>query len=57
MKETIKDKYLITQAEYARKIGKTRARVNQMVRDGKLTVVYIGGNKLIKMSKHEVDEK
>ena len=39
---------LYTQKEYAKKIGKTPARVNQMVKDKKLKIVVINGAKLIK---------
>lgn len=38
---------LITQAEYARKIGKTRAWVNQQVKEGKLKIVKIEGAILV----------
>lgn len=47
MEREIDNKNLMTQAEYARKIGKTRARVNQMIREKKITSVIIGGNRLI----------
>lgn len=46
MREIRKDLY--TQAEYARKIGKDRARINQMINEGLLKVVEINGAKLIK---------
>ena len=46
-KEMRKD--LLTQAEYARKIGVTTARVNQMIKEGKLTTVLINGATLIKL--------
>lgn len=39
---------LYTQAEYARKIGRDRARVNQMIRNNELKVVVINGGVLIK---------
>jgi hypothetical protein len=38
---------LITQAEFARKIGKTRAWVNQKVKAGELKTVEIKGAVLI----------
>lgn len=40
---------LYTQAEYALKIGKTRARVNQMIKEGLLKTVTINGAILIKI--------
>jgi len=46
MKEIRTDLY--TQSEYARKIGVTHARVNQMIKEGKLKVVVIKGATLIK---------
>lgn len=46
-KEIRKDLY--TQAEYARRIGKDRARVNQMIKDGLLNTVTINGSILIKI--------
>ena len=38
---------LFTQAEYAKYIGVTRGRVNQMIKENKLKVVEIRGAKLI----------
>ncbi len=38
---------LYTQTEYAKKIGVSRGRVNQMITEGKLKVVKINGGKLI----------
>ena len=38
---------LITQNEYAKKIGVSRARVNQMVKDDNLKVIEIKGATLI----------
>lgn len=38
---------LITQAEYARKVGKTRAWVNQQIKAGNLRTVTIQGAILI----------
>lgn len=38
---------LYTQAEYARKIGVTRARVNQMINENKVESVKINGATLI----------
>lgn len=40
---------LYTQAAYARKIGKERARVNQMVKNSELNTVSINGGILIKI--------
>lgn len=39
---------LYTQSEYAKKIGVSRARVNQMVKEGLLCTVYVNGATLIK---------
>ena len=39
---------LFTQAEYAKKIGKTRAWVNQQVKNGNLKTVRINGAILVK---------
>ena len=47
---------LLTQAEYARFINRTRARVSQMVKAKSLTTGYISGNRLIKLSKDEMKE-
>lgn len=47
MEKEINEKNLLTQAEYARKIGVSRARVSQMIKEKKLTVVIIGGARLI----------
>jgi plasmid maintenance system antidote protein VapI len=38
---------LYTQAEYARKIGVTRARINHMITAKELTIVEIKGAKLV----------
>ena len=46
-KEIRKDMY--TQAEYAKKIGVTRSRVNQMVKAGELKTVSVNGGILIKL--------
>jgi predicted XRE-type DNA-binding protein len=46
-KEIRKDLY--TQAEYAKKIGLTRGRVNQMVKAGELKTVTVNGATLIKV--------
>ena len=46
-KEIRKDMY--TQAEYAKKIGVNRSRVNQMVKAGELNTVTICGAVLIKV--------
>ena len=51
--EKIENKNLITQAEYARQKGISRARVNQMINEKKLTVVWIQGAKLIFIEKAE----
>jgi hypothetical protein len=45
--KTYKDENLATQAEYARMKGISRARVNQMINEGKLSAVYIAGAKLV----------
>lgn len=47
-KEIRKDLY--TQSEYAKKIGVTRARVNQMVKAGELKTVTVNGGVLIKIA-------
>ncbi len=39
---------LYTQSEYAKLIGVTRQRVNQMIKEGLLKVVEVNGAKLIK---------
>lgn len=46
-KEIRKD--LFTQSEYAKKIGVSRARVNQMVKAGELKTVLVNGATLIKV--------
>lgn len=46
-KELRKDLY--TQSEYAKKIGLTRSRVNQMVKAGELKTVVVNGAVLIKV--------
>jgi len=38
---------LYTQSEYAKKIGVSRARVNQMIKEGLLKVVTINGAVLV----------
>ena len=38
---------LFTQAEYARKLGVDRSRINHMIRDNKLKVIEIQGAKLV----------
>lgn len=45
-KEIRKDLY--TQTEYARKKGITQPRVSQMMKEGKLNVVFVNGTVLIK---------
>jgi len=45
-KEVRKDLY--TQTEYAKKIGVTRARVNQMIKEQVLKIVVVNGATLIK---------
>lgn len=45
-KEIRKDLY--TQAEYARRIGKTRAWVNQQIKEGSLKTLTVNGATLIK---------
>jgi len=47
-KEIRKDLY--TQSNYAKKIGVTRARVNQMVKAGELKTVSVNGGILIKIA-------
>ena len=47
IKEIRKDLY--TQSEYAKLIGKTRARVNQMIKNGELHTVKVNGTILIKI--------
>ena len=47
IKEIRKDLY--TQSEYAKKIGLTRGRVNQMVKAGELKTVTVNGATLIKI--------
>jgi hypothetical protein len=39
---------LFTQAEYAKKVKKTRAWVNQQVKSGKLKTLIINGATLVK---------
>lgn len=41
---------LYTQAEYAKKIGVSRARVNQMIKEKSLKVVQIKGATLVKVT-------
>lgn len=38
---------LITQAQYAKKVGLTRQRINQMIRDGKLKTANVNGVVLV----------
>ncbi len=38
-----------TQSEYAKMIGVSRARVNQMVKAGEVNVLYVKGAILIKL--------
>ena len=45
-KEIRKDLY--TQTEYAKKIGVSQPRVAQMMKEGKLEVLYVNGAILIK---------
>ena len=40
---------LYTQAEYARKIGKTRAWVNQQIKDGNIQTLTVKGAILVKV--------
>lgn len=47
MKEIRRD--LFTQAEYAKKVGLTPARINQMVKKGELKTITINGATLIKV--------
>lgn len=46
-KEIRKDLY--TQSEYSKKINVTRARVNQMIKEGSVKIVLINGATLIKI--------
>jgi hypothetical protein len=46
-KEIRQDVY--TQAEYARKIGKTRAWVNQQIKEGNLRTLSVKGAILVKV--------
>lgn len=48
MNEVRQDLY--TQSEYAKKIGVSRARVNQMIKEKLLKVVIIKGATLIKIA-------
>jgi DNA-binding XRE family transcriptional regulator len=41
---------LYTQSEYAKKIGVTRARVNQMIKENALKIVVVNGATLIKLN-------
>lgn len=41
---------LYTQSEYAKKIGVSRARVNQMIKEKLLKVVVVNGATLVKLS-------
>lgn len=56
MKSQVEDKRLITQAEYARLKGLSRARISQMVKAQKLTCVWIRGSKLILLTAEEMEE-
>ena len=47
VKEIRRDIY--TQSEYAKKIGVTRARVNQMINEGTLKTLVVNGATLIKI--------
>lgn len=47
--EKVKPSKLITQAEYAKMKGLTRGRVNQMIKEKKVTAVRIKGTVLILM--------
>ena len=57
MEKSISDKRLITQAAYARMKGVSRARISQMIKEKKLTAVFINGAKLILLRPDEVPEK
>lgn len=46
VKEIRKDLY--TQAEWAKKVGKTRAWVNQQIKKGNIKTVFINGAVLVK---------
>ena len=47
---------LLKQAEYARFINRTRARVCQKVKGKSVSAVYVGGTKMIKLSPDEIVE-
>lgn len=47
-KELRKDLY--TQSEYAKLIGCSQPRVNQMIKEGKLNTVHVNGAVLIKVT-------
>ena len=47
MEKVVEMKNLMTQAEFARMKGISRARVSQMIKEKKLTVVYVHGSRLI----------
>lgn len=40
---------LFTQSEYAKKVGLTKGRINQMIKEGKLKLVRVNGTVLIKI--------
>lgn len=46
MKKTI-NKDLYTQAEFARVSGKSRARINQMIKSGEIDSIHINGAILV----------
>jgi hypothetical protein len=47
LREVRKDVY--TQAEYAKKIGKTRAWVNQQIKAGNIKTLSVNGDILVKL--------
>ena len=51
-----KFKNLVTQAQYARFIKRSRARVCQLVKSGRLDAVWVGGNKLVRLTPKELSE-
>ncbi len=39
---------LFTQSEYAKRVGLSKGRINQMIKEGKLKLVKVNGTILIK---------
>lgn len=40
---------LFTQSEYAKRVGLSKGRINQMIKEGKLKLVHVNGTILIKV--------